>query len=104
VLYRARPDIIAENADRQRQLLAHASSLLRPGGVLIYSVCSLERQEGEEIVLGQEQLIPDPVDASELPLGIAPDANGFVRILPGMLEEDGGLDGFFIARLVRQDT
>jgi 16S rRNA (cytosine967-C5)-methyltransferase len=104
VLYRARPDIIAENADRQRQLLAHASSLLRPGGVLIYSVCSLERQEGEEIVLGQEQLIPDPVDASERALGIAPDANGFVRILPGMLEEDGGLDGFFIARLVRQDT
>ncbi len=32
---------------------------------------------------------------------IEPTADGFLRILPGLLEPEGGLDGFFIARLVR---
>jgi 16S rRNA (cytosine967-C5)-methyltransferase len=31
-----------------------------------------------------------------------PTDRGFVRILPGLLEDEGGLDGFYIARLVRR--
>jgi 16S rRNA (cytosine967-C5)-methyltransferase len=104
VLYRARPQIIAEAAALQRRLLAHAATLLRPGGTLIYAVCSLERDEGEAIVGAASDLRLDPVQEAELPAGINPAPEGWVRVLPGMLEEYGGLDGFFIARLVRPDA
>nr|WP_294167957.1 RsmB/NOP family class I SAM-dependent RNA methyltransferase [uncultured Sphingomonas sp.] len=101
VLYRARPQIIAEAAALQRRLLAHAAGLLRPGGTLIYAVCSLERDEGEAVIEAAGDLRLHPVEAAELPAGIAPAPGGWVRVLPGMLEEHGGVDGFFIARLVR---
>jgi 16S rRNA (cytosine967-C5)-methyltransferase len=102
VLYRARRQIIEESAILQAALLAHAATLLRPGGTLIYAVCSLEPEEGERVIEAQDQLAIDPVSPDELPSRIAPHQRGWVRILPGMLEEEGGLDGFFIARLVRR--
>jgi 16S rRNA (cytosine967-C5)-methyltransferase len=103
VLYRARPHIIAENTEFQARLLANATQWLKPGGSIIYSVCSLERVEGEEVVhsflsrhgdftLGAPAHLPDFVPRT---------GDGSVRILPGLLEADGGLDGFFMARLVR---
>lgn len=101
VLYRARPEIVAGSAALQQRLLAHAATLLRPGGTLVYAVCSLERDEGEAIIEGQGAMVLDPIAEAELPSGIAPDPRGWVRVLPGMLEGEGGLDGFFIARLVR---
>ncbi len=42
-----------------------------------------------------------PPEPGELPNFIEPTAQGWVRILPGLLESEGGLDGFFAARLVR---
>lgn len=102
VLYRAGPRIIADSAVRQAELLAHAASLLRPGGTLVYAVCSLEPDEGEEVVAAPPAgLAIDPISPDELPSGIAPHERGWLRVLPGMLEKEGGLDGFFIARLVR---
>jgi 16S rRNA (cytosine967-C5)-methyltransferase len=105
VLYRARPRIIAENTTLQERLLDRAAQWVKPGGVLVYSVCSLEPQEGEERVAAFLKAnagfrIHPPTD-DELPAEVAPTNNGWVRILPGMLEDAGGLDGFFIARLVR---
>ncbi|MEO5774120.1 MAG: RsmB/NOP family class I SAM-dependent RNA methyltransferase [Sphingomicrobium sp.] len=102
-LYRARQSIICDNAELQARLIRRAAGMVRPGGTLVYSVCSLERQEGEEIV---SAFIAEHADftiepASQLPSGIAATAEGWVRILPGMLEAEGGLDGFFVARLVR---
>jgi 16S rRNA (cytosine967-C5)-methyltransferase len=104
VLYRARPQIIADAAALQRRLLAHAATLLRPGGTLVYAVCSLERDEGEAVIEAGSEFRFDPIGDAELPAGIKPAPEGWVRILPGMLEEHGGLDGFFIARLVRPDA
>jgi len=101
VLYRASPRIIAEGAELQARLLTHAAALLRPGGVLVYAVCSLEPEEGECIIAAQTDLEPDPVPANLLP-EVSPDSAGNLRLLPGMLEAEGGLDGFFIARLVRR--
>ena len=106
VLYRASKRIIAEAAELQAKLLERAANWVRPGGTLVYSVCSLEPQEGEEIVSaflssrGDFQASP-PV-AGELPAVVQPTEEGWVRILPGLLEEQGGLDGFFTARLVRR--
>ncbi len=104
VLYRARPAIIAETAALQARLLAHAATLLEPGGALVFATCSLEPEEGEAIIadfLGAHPAFAiAPPTEGELPPFITPTEAGFVRILPGMLEEEGGLDGFFIARLV----
>jgi len=82
--------------------LFRSAELLKPGGALVYSVCSLEPQEGEGVIdaflkkrsdftVGSADALPDFVGVSE----------GRIRILPGLLETEGGLDGFFIARLVR---
>jgi 16S rRNA (cytosine967-C5)-methyltransferase len=43
-------------------------------------------------------LAPVPIEARELPAGLAPSADGWLRTDPGMLPEAGGLDGFFVAR------
>ena len=104
VLYRARPKIIADNAELQRRLLARAAKWLRPAGSLVYSVCSLEPQEGEQMI---DRFLADHGDleldlSSDLPKFVHPTERGFIRILPGLLEPEGGLDGFFIARLVRR--
>ena len=104
VLYRARPSVIAELAELQAKLLARAAGLVRPGGTIVYAVCSLEPSEGEEIVAAFLAANPgftiSPPAGGELPDGVTSSAEGWVRILPGMLAEAGGLDGFFVARLV----
>jgi 16S rRNA (cytosine967-C5)-methyltransferase len=104
VLYRARPAIIAETTALQARLIAHAATLLEPGGALVFATCSLEPEEGEAIIADFLAAHPAfavaPPTEGELPSFITPTKAGFVRILPGMLEEEGGLDGFFIARLV----
>ncbi|HET8749903.1 MAG TPA: methyltransferase domain-containing protein [Sphingomicrobium sp.] len=151
VLYRARPKIIAENAILQSQLLARAVEWLKPGGALVYSVCSLEPQEGEEVIeqflascptfkldeieasplvgevggarpasAGQENQksrlsaeqsagsdrsappLNPPHEGEGLPESVQPIERGFIRILPSTLAAQGGLDGFFMARLVRR--
>ncbi|MDQ3246104.1 MAG: RsmB/NOP family class I SAM-dependent RNA methyltransferase [Pseudomonadota bacterium] len=104
-LYRARPRVIADMVELQSRLLARAAGWVKPGGTLAYSVCSLEPEEGEGIVdtflAAQAGWRIDPPRAGELPDFATPSAQGCVRILPGLLEADGGLDGFFVARLVR---
>jgi 16S rRNA (cytosine967-C5)-methyltransferase len=106
VLYRARPRVIADNGALQAQLLDRASTWLKPDGVLVYSVCSLEPEEGEQVVAAflarNPEFAADPPRPGELPDFVTPTAEGHVRILPGLLDAQGGLDGFFIARLVRR--
>ncbi len=97
VLHRIGPRQIAEMAELQAALLARAVGWLKPGGQLVYAVCSLESEEGEAQA-DRVTLTPDPVLAAELPAGIAPDGQGRVRTDPAMLAAAGGLDGFFIAR------
>ena len=105
VLYRARPSLIAESAAMQARLLDRAAAMLKPGGALVYAVCSLEPQEGEQALAAFLERSPafriDPPRPGELPGGVTSSAEGLVRILPGMLESHGGLDGFFVARLVQ---
>jgi 16S rRNA (cytosine967-C5)-methyltransferase len=106
VLYRARSPIIASGAELQSKLLARAAQWLEPEGALVYSVCSLEPQEGEEVVSGflrsHRTFAPDAPRPGELPPFVTPASEGWARILPGLLEDRGGLDGFFMARLVRR--
>jgi 16S rRNA (cytosine967-C5)-methyltransferase len=103
VLHRVRPRAVAELAEGQKKMLARAADWLKPGGTLVYAVCSLEPEEGEQVV---DSLTPDSgleadaIGPNEIP-GLAPTAEGSLRILPGFLAEQGGADGFFIARFKR---
>jgi 16S rRNA (cytosine967-C5)-methyltransferase len=81
----------------QADLLARATGWLNPGGTLVYAVCSLEPEEGERQA-ASVAATPVPVTASELPEGIVPTPEGWLRTDPGMLSAAGGLDGFFAAR------
>src|SRR6185369_9965042 len=100
VLYRAGPRVIAESANLQARLLAHAARWIEPNGTLAYAVCSLEPEEGETIIAefltGNPEFAVDPPQPGELPDFVTPTPDGCVRILPGLLEDKGGLDGFFI--------
>ena len=97
VLHRIGPRQIAEQAELQAALLERAASWVKPGGQLVYAVCSLEPEEGAAQA-AKVALTLDPIRADELPTGLAPSADGYLRTDPGMLAEAGGLDGFFIGR------
>jgi len=106
VLHRVRPSLIAEMAELQAKLLDRAAAWVKPGGTLVFATCSLEPKEGEAHLAPFLAAHPEfelvPATADELPAGIAPREDGSVRVLPGMLAEQGGLDGFFIARFRRR--
>jgi 16S rRNA (cytosine967-C5)-methyltransferase len=89
----------------QDRLLLHATELLKPGGTLVYAVCSLQEDEGPARVAAllarDKNLRRLPVQPAELPgLADAVTPSGDVRTLPSMWAERGGLDGFYIARLL----
>ncbi|MBV8686691.1 MAG: RsmB/NOP family class I SAM-dependent RNA methyltransferase [Alphaproteobacteria bacterium] len=104
VLHRLRPRALAELAEGQKAMLARAAGWLKPGGTLVYSVCSLEPEEGEAVVEAFLASRPEfrlaPLAPGELPPDI-PAGEGPVRTLPGLFEAQGGADGFFVARLAR---
>jgi 16S rRNA (cytosine967-C5)-methyltransferase len=102
------PKDIAGRVALQRKLIARAVECLNPGGVLVYCVCSLEREEGEmqaEWATGQG-LEAVPVTAAELDGWAVPVTQaGFVRTHPGQIvpgDKGGTLDGFFVARFRRR--
>jgi 16S rRNA (cytosine967-C5)-methyltransferase len=109
---RRHPDIAwlkdAEDVARltlaQDRLLVHALGLLKPDGVLVYAVCSLQEDEGLARIaalLGREpSVVRVPIVPEEVPgFEAAVTADGDIRTLPSMWPERGGLDGFYIARL-----
>jgi 16S rRNA (cytosine967-C5)-methyltransferase len=106
VLRSKRPRDVQALIQTQDTLLESAASMLRTGGRLVYAVCSLQPEEGAPrihaaLARGGWQL--DPFRADELPgLTVALTNEGFLRTHPGMWSEQGGMDGFFAARLIRQ--
>jgi 16S rRNA (cytosine967-C5)-methyltransferase len=103
VVYLIAPDDIAELAALQAQILDHVWPHLRVGGVLLYIVCSLEPEEGEQQYLQFLQKHPDarirPATASDLLPSEALHADGYLRTNPVIMAEIGGMDGFFAVML-----
>ena len=101
VLWAARPGDVASLASVQARILDSAAGRLKPGGRLVYCVCSLEPEEGEAQVEAFLARRPDmalePIAPGE---GGAPEASltarGTLRLLPH--QREGGQDGFFAAR------
>jgi 16S rRNA (cytosine967-C5)-methyltransferase len=116
-----RPDDVEALAAAQRRLLAAAAEMVRPGGILVYCVCSLQPEEGPDHAAwvarcnGPLQLQPDPLtpdavanDGAEGSGGRVPGrlpaaavADGQLRIFPFFLSELGGMDGFYAIRMRR---
>ncbi|MEK8131951.1 16S rRNA (cytosine(967)-C(5))-methyltransferase RsmB [Paenibacillus filicis] len=116
---------IAAISQIQQELLDAVAPLLKPGGVLVYSTCTVERSENEEAVnrflAGHPEFHPDPsppwvgspghggavaagspdagvADAKEVSSVSTGSASSMIQIMP----YDYGSDGFFIARLRRR--
>ncbi|WP_122466148.1 RsmB/NOP family class I SAM-dependent RNA methyltransferase [Brevundimonas lutea] len=101
-----RPADVAKLADVQHRLLDVAAAKVKPGGRLVYCVCSLEREEGETQIIAFLRRNPAFRTVAAVPAEVgAPDEaltpEGWLRILPSMWSERGGVDGFFVARLER---
>jgi 16S rRNA (cytosine967-C5)-methyltransferase len=104
------PADIAKLTALQRRLIERAAALTKPGGAMVYCTCSLEPQEGEEIVAGllaqEPHMRRAPVNPSEV-FGhdefVSKD--GDLRTLPYHLGDAdsrlAGLDGFYAARLLK---
>ena len=106
VLWAAKPGDVAALAGVQARLLDSAARRVKPGGRLVYCVCSLEPEEGEAQTAGFLARNPGFALAPMTPgEGGAPEASlradGTLRILPH--HRVGGTDGFFVARYARQD-
>ncbi len=101
LLHLRKPRDIQSLTQAQDALLTAAAQMLAPGGRLIYAVCSLQPEEGEariDSACARLGLRRAPLSLPELPEALTP--RGDVRTHPGMWPQHGGLDGFFIARLV----
>ena len=99
------PEDVAALQKTQTRLLRHAISLTKPGGTIVYCVCSLEPEEGPDVaaqILAGGGAERSPIEAGEagpFAEGLLPD--GDLRVFPFMLAEHGGCDGFYMTRLKR---
>jgi 16S rRNA (cytosine967-C5)-methyltransferase len=100
IKWSARPKDLLRFQGIQVRLLLQASAWLKPGGTLVYAVCSPEPEEAVEVV--QAFLAADPRfrierDAVNLPAAVRPlfDSHGFLQTYPRL----GYMDGFFAVRL-----
>jgi 16S rRNA (cytosine967-C5)-methyltransferase len=92
----------------QKKLLHHAFEMLKPGGTLVYSTCSLEPEEGEKQITAflkkepRATLVPvETATIGGLTECLTP--RGEVRTLPCHLAELGGMDGFYAAVLKKAE-
>ncbi|GAN81815.1 transcription antitermination factor NusB [Acidocella aminolytica] len=102
LLHLRKPRDIEAMTVAQDALLDAATQMLTPGGRLIYAVCSLQPQEGPariDAACARLNLKRDPLTLPTLPEAVT--GQGDIRTHPGLWAEQGGMDGFFIARLVR---
>lgn len=107
VAWNRKPDDVSRLVETQAKLLRHALDMLKPGGMLVYSVCSLQPEEGEQQITAILKERKDielkkvaPEQLGGLKECITP--RGEVRTLPCHLAEIDGMDGFYAAVLVKK--
>jgi 16S rRNA (cytosine967-C5)-methyltransferase len=109
VLWAAKPSDLGKLATLQGRLLDAAARRVRPGGRLVYCVCSLEPEEGEVQARGFLRRHPEfslvriaDGEGGAPARGLTFD--GALRLHPGLDAPTGGIDGFFAARFIRSDS
>ena len=110
VLYNRTPKMVSDLTKLQDKLLKNAAKWLKPDGILIYSVCSLQSEESHPRMTRFLRDLPDfrliSIPSSfyanlGLDLPETRFEGGTLRSLPSDLSENGGMDGFFIAAFKR---
>ncbi|MCH7645224.1 MAG: 16S rRNA (cytosine(967)-C(5))-methyltransferase RsmB [Myxococcales bacterium] len=100
--WRVRPGDPARLAEVQRALVGNAAAVLRSGGTLVYSSCTVLAEENEEIarhfLRGSRDFAPISKDALPNEVKILADSDGFLRTFPHIHDTDG----FFAARFERR--
>ncbi len=102
IKYHVTPEQLKELAALQRRILENAVQYVRPGGVLLYSTCTIDRAENEEMAVWIQEhlgLCPDSL-ISYLPENI-PGISGENHHMLQLLPHIHGTDGFFLARFVK---
>jgi len=111
--WRLRPEALGDLAKIQREIIESAAAVLRPGGSLVYSTCTVTPEENEKVIRGFMATRANwriaTRDEAPAPLRELIDDDGFLRVLPYMpnrpdLEDCRDMDGFFAVRLVRNPT
>lgn len=104
IKYHVTEQSLAEITALQKKILQNAAAYVRPGGILLYSTCTIVPQENEKMVewlCGEFPFVPENMRGympKELPEELTAAAeNGMLQLLPGVHESDG----FFFARLRR---
>ena len=93
------PKTMAQLPQLQLQILSNQASYVKPGGVLLYSTCTLVRQENEGVVEAFLKEHPDfYTEALPLPANFPRDERCMMALVPGEYDTDG----FFICRLRRK--
>lgn len=96
--WRTTPESVREMADLQARMLESAADVVRPGGLLVYSTCTLEAEENEERVQAFLDARPDfGVEATEAVPQRYREPSGYLFVTPWTT----GFDGAFAARLRR---
>lgn len=103
------PDDVERLCALQAAILDNAARMVKPGGVIVYCTCSLQKAEGEAqidsfLTRHGDGFKRKPINADEFggdALREMITAQGDVRVLPTHLKEQGGIDGFFIGRLLK---
>ena len=102
IKYNMTPEKIVELAELQKRMLKNASRYLKTGGYLVYSTCTLTKQENTENVefIKRELDLAGVMIEEFLPLGIKAEhsEDNYIQILPG----EYGSDGFFISLFKRE--
>jgi len=100
--WRLRTSDLAVMSTLQREILREAAACVRPGGLLIYSTCSLEPEENDgpvdDFLASHPDFVLEPPPEGAVPEQVL-DA-GRLRVLPHL----HGVDGAFAARLRRRET
>jgi 16S rRNA (cytosine967-C5)-methyltransferase len=103
------PGDVLARAPLAYEILESGAAMTESGGILVFAVCSLEREEGEEQIAAFLYAHPEftrlPITADDV-FGhgewISPE--GDLRTLPCHLLDLGGMDGFYAARLKRSEA
>lgn len=102
IRYRVQPQDLKALNELQKQILTASWQYVKPGGVLLYSTCTVNRMENEEMVNFITQNFPFETESLDdyLPISLRDEqtARGMLQLFPN--EHD--TDGFFIARLRRK--
>ncbi len=102
IKYRTSPEKLESLVTLQRNILRMAGSYVKPGGILMFSTCTIHRAENEENVSWIKEHLPfESVSLEDrLPQEIAAltAAEGYVQLLPGIHDTDG----FFIAKFQKK--